>query len=240
MAFPAGCYPKSQKPLSAGFDPLAVPSIGEWFDYRSVASVGDGNPVSDWVGRAGLYTASATGTERLTYVGNAGDGRGAALFDGVNDKPSFAGTNAALLGPDGYFEVWAVVKIPVAAVASTTLFQGGFDSGTSVAFIDNPASTRWYFTIGGQANYGNAEDTHDDAWHVLRFVSSSGGNDWSVDGVSVGVNTFGSFTWNDGASTFYIGGSAGDWNGMLRHLLTFKAPLDVDTAADLLSYLQTA
>lgn len=221
------------------YNPLDIPSMGEWFDYRSVASVGDGNPASSFAGKKGLYTATASGTERPTYVADSGDGRGALMFDGVNDKLSFYATNANLYGPDGNFEIWWVVKIPAAITAGSNFWNSGFGTGTSIALVDNPTSNRWYFGVGGQTSYGNTQGTHDDAWHVLRLVINSSGNQWYVDGVSIGANVFGSFTWNSGSVLANIGGD-GNWTGSLRHLMTFKAPLDATTAADLTSYLQAA
>lgn len=223
-----------------GFDPASITQKGVWFDWRTLAAVGDGNPVSTWVDRNGLYTAENSGTARPTFVADDGDGKGAVLYDAVNDNLQFAATNADLWGPDGYLEMWCVVKIPAAAAGNENFFNSAFLTGTAVSFTDNPSSTRWYFGIGGQTAYGSALDTHDDTWHVMRFVNSSSGQQWWVDGVNIGTVTFGSLSWNAGDCLGYLGGSAGAWQGKMRHFLSFKAPLDDDTAAALTSYLTDA
>lgn len=227
--------------FGVSYNPLDIPSMGEWFDYRVLAGTSDGAPVGSWEGRKGLYTAASDGTERPTFVGDAGDGKGALLFDGVNDRSYFNATNADLYGPDGYFEMWCVVKIPASVTVDSQFFLSGFGTGTAVSATDNPVSTRWTFGGSGLFSYLKPQDTHDDVWHVLRFVTSPGGVTWFVDGEEIGVDaTLGDFSYNAGSTTAFIGNSVGTWNGMLRHFLTFKSPLDADTAAALTSYLTTA
>lgn len=101
-------------PQGAGaqpFDPLNIPSLGEWFDYRTNAHVGIGNPIDAWAGRNGLYVATATGIARGTYEID-GDGRGYVAMDGVDDNFQFTLNNGEMWGTDGSYEAWFVVKSP--------------------------------------------------------------------------------------------------------------------------------
>jgi len=231
--------------FGVSYNPLDIPSIGEWFDYRTLAGTSDGAPVGSWAGKKGLYTATAAGAARPTYAADAGDGRGALSFDGVDDNPSFAMTTEDLWGPDGNYEAWYVVKAP--APVGSVINSLAVTSGTPTINMQiQPAYTRFNWYSSGNANYGDAFDIQDDAWHVLRFTMKPSGPTTYVDGVEVG---FGSDvhgfpgSWATGAGTTNIGSASYGTDvflGYYRHFLTFKAPLSDDDAAALTSYLTTA
>ncbi len=229
------------RPLSTPFDPLNIPALSEWFDYRTLASVGEDNPVSAWAGRKGLYTATASATARPTYAADDGDARGVVIFDGVDDNASFAMTNGSLWGPDGNYEAWFVVKSPPSVASVNNLFVSAFGV-QNTAFLTQPSYPRltWYST--SLLNVGNVVEVQDSIWHVIRFSKSPLGQRLFVDGVNIGFSYSdpGGGSWATGDATAFIGGSDNFWQGGFRHALCFKAPLDDATAADLTTYLTMA
>lgn len=225
-----------------GFNPLSIENLGEWFDYRTLAGVGDGNPVSSWAGRKGLYTAAASGTARPTYAVNVGDGRAGLTFDGVDDALQFPLNVGDMWGPNGSYEAWFVVRNDTVGSTITTLFSQNFSVGTTINIALQPSIPRLNWSTGAIANYSLSLDLQNSAWHVIRLTKS--GANWRlfVDGVEIIFEfpSLGAGTWNTGDIPAWIGGFSDFWQGGYRHFLSFKAPLDDDTAAALTSYLATA
>ncbi len=227
-----------------GFDPLSISSMTEWFDYRTLASVGDGNPIGSWAGNKGLYTLAQSGTVRPTYVTDDGDGRAAAQFDMVNDCMSTSMNGTALYGSTGNFEVWAQVKGQSAGASSNTWWSS-FGTGQNFNLFAQKPYPRLFVYAGSGSNYGwsNTTDIQDDAWHTVRVQFSGGVLSFYVDGSQVTTAFFnGQFAWSPGSATAYMGwdNASQYWGGSFRHMLFFNAHLDDATAAKLTTYLQTA
>lgn len=231
--------------FGVSYNPLDIPSMGEWFDYRTLAGTSDGAPVGSWAGKKGLYTATAAGAARPTYTANVGDGRAGLTFDGVDDSLIFAMTHGNLWGSDGNYEAWFVVKAP-APVGSVINSLAVSTGAQNINMQVQTAYTRfnWYST--SNANYGETRDIQDSAVHVVRFTMKPTGPTTYVDGVEVGfgANIYGfPGSWATGAGTTTIGSASfgsDSWRGDYRHFLTFKAPLSDDDAAALTAYLTTA
>lgn len=222
----------------AVFDPLSISALTEWFDYRTLSAAGDGNPVSSWAGRNGLYSLVQSGTARPAYAADEGDGKASVRFDGVNDSMTCVIDNSELYGADGEFECWFVIKgTPTANIVNDFFLTAG---SPTVTFQAQPSQHRVNFYVSAQACYGNLKDVQDSEWHVIRIKRTAAGVDLFVDGASIGFNVFGSQAWSAGSGTAYLGGRENFWAGSFRHALFTSSPLDDDTAAQLTSYLTAA
>ena len=230
-----------QRPLAPAFNPMAISSMGEWFDIRTLAGTPDSDPVGSWAGRKGLYTAAATGSTRPTYVTDAGDGRGAVRFDGVDDTLQFAMTNGALWGPNGEYEFWAVVRSDGVTSAVNALIRSFGTTQTISLSCQNTPRLLWYST--NQLAFSDNVDVQDGDWHVLRYRKTASAMDFFVDGVQIATAYPGSGgAWDTGADLAFIGSGGGFdyWPGDMRHVMTFTAPLADLTAEVLTEYLTTA
>lgn len=222
----------------AEFDPLSLSGLAEWFDYRTLSAVGDGNAVSSWAGRNGRYTLAQSGTARPTYTADGGDGKASVQFDGVDDSMTCVVTNSGLHGPDGQFESWFVLKgRPTANVVNDFFLTAG---SPTVTFQAQPSQHRVNFYVSTQSCFGNVKDVQDDEWHVIRIKRTAEEAGLFVDGASIGFNVFGSQAWSNGSGTAYLGGREALWAGSFRHALFTTSPLDDATAALLTSYLTAA
>jgi hypothetical protein len=222
---------------------MGIAAMSEWFDYRTLSAVGDGNPISSWAGKRGLYTLTASGSARPTFATDDGDGRSSAQFDGVDDVLSTLISNFDLYGSTGDFEIWVVVRGSSSSLPKAGIWWGGgetqnvvIDAGVSppTMFFQTPGDST--FPISGAAN------VCDDAWHVVRVVRMGTHRLIWVDGMLISTFTDISGTWSAGQDVILIGNdpNAHYWLGGIRHALAFKAPLNETTAAHLTSYLLTA
>ena len=222
------------------FNPLTIPSLTEWFDYRTLASVGNGNPIGSWAGNKGLYTLAQSGTARPTYVTDDGDGRAAAQFDGVNDGLDASITNSALFGGSGDYEFWIVARLAVTQSYSGGLFTS---SGVSNQIGLNAAnSTTCNLPMShGSVQVNPSAALLDDFWHVIRCSKSGARRVMEVDGVSVYDASTSVGPYGTGADIFQMGQYFGAYmTGAYRHWMAFNTPLDNTTAANLTTYLQSA
>ena len=228
-------------PRTVPFDPMNRAELSDWLDYRTLAATGDGNPFGTWAGRKGVITLSSTGTERLTYVADDGDGRAAASADGVDDHMDATIDNFTLYGSTGDFEQWGVVKGLSSGAGTRGLWvSGGITQSNTVLAQTNPRLL-WYCPTGGDLAISGAVDVQNDAWHVVRLVRNGSSRLFYVDGVLISTSTGLGAGWTSGLDSFNLGLVSGVfWLGSIRHCLFFTSLLDTDTADELLTYLQTA
>lgn len=243
MSFPVGCYPKSQKPLSVPFDPLTIPSMGEWLSIADLAAVGDGNLVGTWAGRKGLVTLTASGAARGTYVADDGDGRPAMRQDGVDDVMYGAADvdNHSLYGTTGDMELWLAFRAdPTPAVYSQIFATSGISNFVCVD-ITALGAARFYFPTTPAVSLA-AGSPIDNGHHVVRFTKTGAHRMIQVDGATVLDVTTSAGTYNSGNDVFCLGypGYAAGMLGAWRHWMSFTAPLDDATAAALTNYLMMA
>lgn len=240
MPFPAACFPKAGTLLPSGFDPLGIASMSDWLDYRTLASVGDGNPVNSWTGRKNVLAMTSIGTGRFTYAGNDGDGKPSAQSDGVNDYMECSSSYGSLLGTTGEFESWFVLRGQSNAQASNNFFKTSA-ANLTITWNGQPSLSRMNLYCGGQSCYGNTGAIQDNVWHVIRIKRTVATVDSWIDGVEVGFGVFGSQSWFTDSMLVAIGGGQSlPWLGAYRHALFFNSPLDDATAAKLTTYLQAA
>lgn len=229
--------------MGAGFDPLTLPTLSEWFDYRTLLETSNGDPVDEWAGRMGLYTLTAVaGTARPTFVADDGDGKAALQFDGVDDvmKVSSLIDNYTLYGTTGDTEVWIVLRAdPTPATGGMIFCTIG---ATNQVLLDYNSSnvSRWCFPHGTEA--ASFSGLIDNAWHVLRFTKTGGHRSIQIDGATIHDSTSSAGTYTTGPDAFILG--CVDFEpglmGGVRHWMSFTSPLDDATAASLNTYLQSA
>lgn len=225
----------------AAFTPLSIPSLTEWFDYRTLASVGNGNPISSWAGSKGLYTLTQSGTARPTYAANDGDGRAAAQFDSVNDRILSTVDNYMLYGSAGNYEVWTYIKQGAPGTGT-----GGFVSTADYASNGVQMAANASTLLVWSPNYPGDQtlittSLLDSSWHLIRFSKQGARRIVQIDGTTVSDATTSAGTLASGSNSLILG----EWNGnyMLgsyRQALFFNNIVDDTTAAKLTSYLLAA
>ncbi len=240
MPFPVSCCPKANTTLQgAGFDPLSISSMTEWFDYRTLASVGDGNPISSWAGSKGLYTLTNTGTARPTYIASdTADAKPAVSFNGVNQALKSDISNSDLYGSGGDHEIWFRFK----TLNPQTITGGLFSSnGITNGMGCHIKSTNVYFTVSNAGIFSSSVSLWDGVWHTVRFVRSGGVAKLYVDGINY-YNAADPGSYNVGADILNLGGAYDAYYmlGGIRHGMFFNASLDDATASKLNTYLQAA
>jgi len=240
MPFPSACFPKANTTLQgAGFDPLSIASLTEWFDYRTLVGVGDGNPIDAWSGRKGLYTLTASGTTRSTYAADDGDGKAAAQFDSVNDRMLTTVDNFTLYGSSGDYEVWTYTKqgSPLSGTSGWVSTADSASNGVQMA-ANSGALFIWSPNYPGDQSLVSI-GLFDSAWHLIRFSKQGARRVVQVDGSTVFDSTTSAGTLAAGSNSLILG----EWNGnyMLgsyRQALFLNSVVDDETAAKLTSYLQ--
>lgn len=207
----------------------------EWLDIRTLAAVGDGNPISSWAGVKGLLTMSATLTQRPTYFANDGDGRPSAVLDGADDTwNSNAVSGMDIFGSTGSCETWAVVRCPAGnrGFFSTTSGSGmGCYLFTANVFLDSPGSAN---------RINSATGINNNAWRVLRLAKTGARRVIQAEGTTLYDASTTSGTWSTALTTLKLGDIAAvKFAGGIRHFLTFNSFLSNADAAALNSYLMT-
>lgn len=238
MAFPVACYPHGQKSASA-FSPLAISSLVEWWSIDDLASVGNGNPVSSWVGRKAGITPVATLTARPTYIANAGGGLPALVPDGVDDSMEVTIASDVLsYFPSTSLEVWAV-HYHAAASASNSfepIASSGGNFGRWLPFTDDTI----YFDYPnfGTGRISVSQPTgFDNNWHVTRLAKAGSARQIEVDGVQLTTGTASTGFLSSAATTFRI--CLPTTTMKLRQLLLFNAAVAGADLTALRAYLNT-
>lgn len=220
----------------ASFSPLDNAKLSEWWNIESLSAVGDGNPISSWVGEKTVYTLTAATTARPTYEDDDGDGMPSVLFDGVDDIMQCAVNSGTLLGSAGDYEIWCVTRLtPGATRAIFDVYGGSNDIGATM----RAAEILWNgpkFANGISV----AAAPLDDLWHVWRFAKIAGRRIVARDGVSLYDATTTAGTYTLGADTLHLGGAFtfDPLLGGVRHLLTFNSGLSDDEALAMTTYLE--
>lgn len=223
----------------ASFSPLDNARLSEWWSITSLAAVGDGNPISSWVGEKGVYTLESTGTARATYDADDGDGIPAVSLDGVDDKFTEIIDNFDLYGSTGDCEIWFVLKGLSVGAGTKDIYQtGGITQSMAATAQTNPRVL--FYTPGGVLGISGAADLQDDAWHILRLVKNGNDRSFYVDGVFISTAVVVNGGWTDGPDQMDLGvGTNGlYWHGGMRHALFFTAPLDAAEALAITGYLE--
>lgn len=237
MAFPVACYPHGQKSSSA-FSPLAVSSLVEWWSIDDLASVGDGNPISSWVGRKAGITPVATLTARPTYVANAGGGLPALVPDGVDDSMDVTLlTDVLTYFPNSSLEVWAVMY---AAASGENTFDPINSAGGSFGrwlpfsdntiYFDHPAPGTGRISVGIPSGWASN-------WHVVRFAKAGSARQIEVDGVQIQTGTAAPTFTSSATTLFRI--CATNTTMKLRQLLLFNQEVTGADLTALRTYLNT-
>lgn len=234
--FPVACIPKSKAP--AVFNPLLITSLNAWWSIDSLVAVGDGNPISSWADKKAALAVVSTLTARPTYVANAGDGKPAVNYDGVNDYLGLSAgntiTNATWWG-SGSYEIWALVCGRSVGAGTKGLFtSGGITQNRAILAQTNP---RVLFDDNGYAFSGSL-NLQNDVWHVLRVSQSGSSVSFYLDGSLVNTVTRTPRV-PSGTDIIYVGDMTNFWNGYMRHVLTFNAVLSSTDAASLTGLLNT-
>lgn len=218
----------------ASFSPLDIAKLSEWFSIESLAAVGDGNPISSWVGEKSLWTLGASGTARPTYEADDGDGQPAATFDAVDDKlVSTALVNTSLVfGSTGDCESWAVVR----STGDRGFFGTGGGAGMgsylfgAAVYLDSP---------GAAERIAAASGINDGSWHVLRLAKTGARRIIQADGVTIYDASTVAGTWTLGNLVMVLGDTGSLlFLGAVRHLLTFTDLLTADEVSDMQTYLE--
>lgn len=217
------------------YTPLSLASLTEWFDITSLAAVGNGNPISAWVGSKGLMILSGAGTLRPTYTSNDGDGRPAAVWDGVDDTIIAAGVNSAnIYGSTGDCETWAVVRC---TAGNRGFFSTNGASGmgsylfTAGVYLDSPSAAQ---------RIASATGINNGSWRVLRLAKTGARRVLQAEGSTLYDASTTAGTWATGTANWSVGDIAGvKFTGSIRHLLTFNSFLTDAEAAALNTYLAT-
>lgn len=223
------------------FNPLTIPSLTEWFDYRTLASVGNGNPVSSWQGNKSVYTLTQTGTPRPTYVSNAGDGKAGVQFDSVNDFMSATVTNFGLYGSTGNYEAWTFVNQSAPGIGSSGWLASADYANNGVQMAANSSSLFIWSPTYPTDQTVVSTSLFDSSWHLIRFSKNGARRIVQIDGTTVFDSTTSAGTMVDGSNSVILG----TWNGNFllgyyRQALFFGDVLDSTTAAQLTTYLQSA
>lgn len=225
----------------ASFSPLGIAKLSEWWSIDSLAAVGDGNPISSWVGEKGVYTLGNTGTARPTYDADDGDGKPSVDFDSVDDVLTQTINSFTLYGSTGNFEIWFVLKGLSAGAGFHGIYGQNFITQAMGVYASVVPNVVWR-TPNLQDAISGSIDIQDDAWHILRLVRDGTAKSFYLDGVFVNTITTASPSWSNGNDTFNLGSDAAFsgtfWNGGMRHVLFFTAPLDAGEAASMQTYLE--
>lgn len=226
--------------MGGGFSPLSIASLVEWWSVEDLASVGDGNPISSWVGRKAGITPTSTGTARPTYVANASGGQPAVVPDAVDDTLAVTvATNVLTYFPNSSLEVWAVCYQP-SSVASNGFepvsAAGGGTVGRWLTFSDNtiyfdtPNSGVGRLSVAQPAGWDNN-------WHVVRLSKQADDRLIEVDGTSLATGTRSGNLSSNATTTFSPVHLA---TGLkLRQLLLFNNQVSGSDLTSLRTYLNT-
>jgi hypothetical protein len=235
--FPVACYPKNH--FSAAFLPLDNAKLSEWWSIESLAAVGNGNPVSSWVGEKSVYTLTAATTARPTYVADDGDGYPAMQTDGVDD------TLSSTVSRDVMFSLTAGEQWFVVRPRSITGIQafGGYGNGVGNYFVWIYLSGTLYLDApnnGADRTTVAAPSGWLDNWHVVRLVWNGTNRQIWVDGTQLVSATKVITDIPNSAEIFRVGQSSGIGYGLnsYRHTLTFNAELTSDEATAMTTYLE--
>lgn len=229
--------------MQGGFDPLADSRLTDWLDYRTLAAVGDMNPIDSWTGRKGMLTAVQSGTARPTKLADDGDGRASVSFNGVNNWIRGDLTYGTIFGSTGDMEVWSVARFnSTQGYSSVGLFDSYGSTSSNVIFAV-VSSTDLALAMTTSSFVLPTVALWDNAWKVIRMMKTGARRVIQVNGTTIydATTSAGSY---DPADTGYL--RLGSWQalyamtGAQRHWMAFDAPLDDATAAKLNSYLQTA
>ncbi len=217
---------------TSAFSPLQISSLTEWFDISSLSSVGNNNPISSWAGVRGLMTLSGSGAVRPTYISNSGDGKAAAVLDGIDDTIISSVNINNVYGGTGDCETWAVVRCSAGNFGffstngsigmSSYLFTGG-------VFLDSPSSAN---RINSSTGINNG------SWRILRLAKTGARRVIQAEGTTLYDASTSAGAWSPGNGIFSVGDTAGvKFNGSIRQILTFNSFLSSSDAAALNSYL---
>lgn len=219
----------------ASFSPLDLAALSEWFSIESLAAVGDGNPISSWVGEKGVYTLGASGTTRPTYAADDGDGLPSAQLDGVDDAMEQNINNTVLFGATGdAYEAWFVIRLTAGA---TRGIFGAYGVSNQLS-AQASTSIQWNAPNGAVA-VTVANDMRDDAWHVLRLNKNGTNRIIALDGVTIYNASTTAGTYGNGADILFLGNYFGTMmQGAVRHMLFTTDALTAPDALALQTYLE--
>lgn len=172
--------------------PLSIASLTEWWSVEDLASIGNGNPISSWVGRKNGITPTAAGTARPTYAADGGGGLPALVPDGVDDEMKVSvATNVTTYFPNPSLEVWAVCYQPSSVASNGFEPVSGSAGGSIGRWLTSSDNTIYFdtpnFTVG---RLSVAQPSGwDNNWHVVRFSKAADARLIEVDGVSLATGT---------------------------------------------------
>jgi len=129
--------PRLLWPRATGFNPKSISGLVLWLDAADSSTVTLGTGVSSWRDKSAtsLSFIQGTGNNQPAYSSGAVAGKGAILFDGVNDQLTAAGiTNSNVFGSAGG-SVFVVYR-PGNTDTYTMFFNGG-DTNSRDRFSDN-------------------------------------------------------------------------------------------------------
>lgn len=228
----------TQNVLQQPFDPLNLGEMSEWFDFRTLTGSADGDPVSSWVGRRGLYTLAQTGTARPTWKADDGDGSASISMDGVDDSLGTGINNELLFGTTGDMEIWLVIKLPPVPAAGVFTSTGisnqiGLNTGAENATLS--------LCHGSVSITFPTALLADNGWHVLRLMKSGARRAVAIDGSTVYDSTTSAGPYVTGDDALNLGYYFGSYGVVgFRHWLAFTEPLSDAVSAALTSYLGDA
>jgi hypothetical protein len=223
----------------AAFSPLDLAALSEWWKIESLSAVGNGNPISSWVGEKGVYTLTASGTARPTYVTNDGDGNPALQTDGVDDT-LLAVVNRDVMFSQTAGEQWFVIR-PRSLVGIQGI--GGYGNAVGNYFVSFYLAATLYLDApdnGANRTTVSAPSGWLDNWHVVRLVWNGTNRQIWVDGVQLVSATKVITDIPNISQTFRIGVSPGAGLGVYsyRHALTFTSLVSTADALALTAYLE--